>query len=172
MPAPAGSRRREAQSEPRAASGEGPATSHLPPIGLGCSWESRPTTSSTCSGISISRARSSDGQRDGSLDVSQSLSEHRVSEPKVVCPCRFSLALGQVLPSCVQVTSAAEKTVDGETDGGVRSETSQKGFFVNMTTVLRLSGCMGHFAAPFQGRRSDPSDPHEFPNGLRGTTAA
>ncbi len=66
----------------------------------------------------------------------------------------------------------AEQTVDGVTEGEVRSETGQKGFFVNMTTVLPLSGGMEHSPTPFRGRPSDPSGPHGFPNGQNGKTAA
>ena len=45
-----------------------------------------------------------------------------VSRPEVECSCGFSFPLGPVLPRFVRVTSSAEKTVDGATEGDVHSE--------------------------------------------------
>jgi hypothetical protein len=57
----------------------------------------------------------------------QGRSQGRVSRSEVVCPCGGGVSFGPVLPSCVRVTSALEETVDGVTQGEVRSETVKKG---------------------------------------------
>ena len=45
---------------------------------------------------------------------------------------------------CVRLTSAVEKTVDGVTEGEVRSETGKKGLFIDVTTVLPAFAPVGH----------------------------
>ena len=57
----------------------------------------------------------------------QGRSQGLVSRSEVVCPCSGGVSFGPLLPSCVRVTSALEKTVDGVTQGEVRSETGKDG---------------------------------------------
>lgn len=54
------------------------------------------------------------------------------------------LPLGWILPCCVRLTGALEKTVDGVTEGEVRSETCPKGLCIDKTMVLPLSCGVGH----------------------------
>ena len=65
-------------------------------------------------------------------------------------------SLGPVLPSCVRMTSSAEKAVDGVTEGEVRSETEKKGFFINVATVLPMLASVGHPEIPYWGQPSYP----------------
>ncbi len=72
-------------------------------------------------------------------------------------PCCIGLPLGPVLPSCVLMMSVVEKTVDGVTEGGISSETSQKAF-----SSAKRRFCLFHVAlvtprTPFRDWGSNPS---------------
>jgi hypothetical protein len=51
----------------------------------------------------------------------------------------------------------------GVSEGVVRSETGQKGFFINMATVLLLSGCVVHFPHTFGRSSGRPLCPSRVP---------
>ena len=81
----------------------------------------------------------------------QGRSESRVSRSEVASSCGFCVSVAWILPRCVWVTTAVEKTVDRVTGGEVRSKKGKKGLVINVTTVLPLSGRVGLPTETFSG---------------------
>jgi len=102
----------------------------------------------------------------------QRRSESRVSRSEVASPCGFSFPLGPTIPSRVRVTSAAQKTVDGVTEGEVRSEKGEKGHFHQRDDGLPASDRMAQPTETLWGQPRYPAARQGCQNGQKGETAA
>ncbi len=93
----------------------------------------------------------------------QAGSEGRTSRQEVASPCGFSLPFGPVLPSCVWVTSAVGKTVDGLAEGELRSVTGKTGPFHQHDDGFACVSSVGHPTETFSGSAELSLDPSRVP---------